>query len=258
MEQKNMLDWGKGFLSKQDCQTVENRKICRTVTPGSTIEGALNDALGNPSKRIAVADEINEIVVALFSQLVTQAFSGAGGLLGLTPASGSSASQNTYFADLNRETADANSETSETIATAITHETTYRNLIQSTVTWINSAATYKVDTYGNDTCHSGALTPELTNARLVAESKLAQSNASLTALNALSARYNAAIGLPNQLDIQSKVMEEFSALAGKIHGESEIEEEQEIFIPQVNTVRSDFIASIDSVCPTNRSGGNGL
>jgi hypothetical protein len=53
--------------------TVEG---CHKETPGSVISGSLNKQLGIPADSLNIADEINEIVGALFSQLVYTVLSG--------------------------------------------------------------------------------------------------------------------------------------------------------------------------------------
>jgi hypothetical protein len=65
-----------------------------TVTPGSVIENQLTKALGSSVSKLEVADEINEIVSALMTQMFSRVASGiSNGLKGLTqrnPGSGSS------------------------------------------------------------------------------------------------------------------------------------------------------------------------
>ncbi len=83
------LDFGNGFLSRQECFTITEGPAagvqeCQTVTPGSTIKDTLDRTLGIPVDRIMVADEINEIIAALFTQLAKMAMKEAGGLVGLT------------------------------------------------------------------------------------------------------------------------------------------------------------------------------
>lgn len=59
-----------------------------TLTPGSVIGDKLNEALGSGTKKLEVADEINEIVSSLLNQLVTQVVGGGtGGLRGLSEPS---------------------------------------------------------------------------------------------------------------------------------------------------------------------------
>ncbi|MCK5060203.1 MAG: hypothetical protein KAR00_03635 [Candidatus Pacebacteria bacterium] len=76
IQESTKLDWGKGFFSQID----EEGSI---LTPGAVIEEQLNVHLGSETRQLEVADEINELVSALLSQLVTQLFSGGQGLLGL-------------------------------------------------------------------------------------------------------------------------------------------------------------------------------
>jgi hypothetical protein len=262
-QQTTQLTWGDGFLSSQDCQTVENRRVCRTITPGTTIEEALNDALGNPSKRIAVADEISEIMTALFSQLVTQAFDGLGGLLGLTGGGGSGSTGSTYFNDVLNDTSNSGASSATTIEDALRTETTFRNLTQSIVNNILDASTYKDDTYGSgNSCHSGNLTPDLQSYLTRSQTELATSIATVNTLTALLARFNAAIGQPNQIDLQNQVLREFTQLQsqGRIHYEPDIQTVQQLYIPQVNDLINDLENDIDAACSsgTNDNGVNTL
>ncbi len=258
IQQKSLLDWGDGFLSSQDCQTVENRKICRTVTPGTTIEEALNDALGSPSRRIAAADEINEILVALFTQLVNSAFSGAGGLLGLT-GGGGGAQGSTYFTTLTQATINSNPITGaqNPLQTSITNETTYRNLAQSIVNDILAVADYKQNTYGSDSCHSGNLSSDLESALIRAQTELAISINSLATLISLQTRYNTAVGQPNQLDLQNQVLQEYLQLqsSGTLHTEPDIQTIRQTFRPQIDTWISDLQNDIDAACYNNQFTG---
>lgn len=80
-----MLDFGQGFLSYERClTTATGERECSISTPGQVIEERLNASLGLSENRLMVADEINEIIGALFAQLARQAIAGVGGLLGLT------------------------------------------------------------------------------------------------------------------------------------------------------------------------------
>jgi hypothetical protein len=86
------LNWGSGFLSWRDCSGQSgsasgsygniDQSNCPIATPGSTIVAYLNKQLGAPVDSLVTADEINEIVSALFGQLVSQVFGAAQGLLG--------------------------------------------------------------------------------------------------------------------------------------------------------------------------------
>lgn len=96
----NELLWGSGMLSKKVCETVEEspggetiagveaptyqKEICNTVTPGKAISEALTFDLSTGKRTLIEADEINEVISALFQQLAVQALEGANGLLGLS------------------------------------------------------------------------------------------------------------------------------------------------------------------------------
>ncbi|MDB5259663.1 MAG: hypothetical protein JWO73_871 [Candidatus Taylorbacteria bacterium] len=128
-EQKDELNQGHGFLSWQSCKTVpaegdknfvgpvapksideeyENagsvnaptsKKVCETQTPGSVIFGRADAALSSPGHELELADEFNEIISALFAQLVTTVLS-----KGLGAASGRGPSDtNSYLNQLQKE-----------------------------------------------------------------------------------------------------------------------------------------------------------
>ncbi len=146
VEQKQ-LDFGKGFLSKKTCDKVEGREVCRTVTPGTVIENQLNHSLGSPTRRIEVADEINEIIAALFGQLVKQAFAGVGGLLGLTQG-GYGSGSGSYYADLAASTPATttgyvNTGAILTYALQVEVEKKWRSALSEKITFYKAADEYK-------------------------------------------------------------------------------------------------------------------
>lgn len=73
-------DWSNGWLSIKDCSSGK----CITVTPGNVISEYLNFNLTVGQRTLIEADEINELVGAVFAQLGQQAISGVGGLLGMS------------------------------------------------------------------------------------------------------------------------------------------------------------------------------
>lgn len=80
----NLLDWGDGLFSKKgDCISIAGDPKCTITMPGKAISEALTVQVGNDSQALLTADEINEVVMALFSQMTVQALQGAAGLLGL-------------------------------------------------------------------------------------------------------------------------------------------------------------------------------
>ncbi|MDE1975141.1 MAG: hypothetical protein KGI49_01370 [Patescibacteria group bacterium] len=92
------LTQGHGFLSWQSCKQVpladnntftdsltgetvsgstgSTQTVCTTETPGSVIESSLETSLGSPVRNLELTKDINEIVDALFSQLLTQTLNG--------------------------------------------------------------------------------------------------------------------------------------------------------------------------------------
>lgn len=84
------LDWGNGFLSFKVCSDTDvangTKQDCDITTPGAAIADQLNQALGAGQQQLITADEINEIIGALFAQLAQKALGGMNGLLGLGSA----------------------------------------------------------------------------------------------------------------------------------------------------------------------------
>ncbi|MES2471022.1 MAG: hypothetical protein V4526_02210 [Patescibacteria group bacterium] len=122
---KEQLNQGSGFLSYEKCrastvesvngqadgygkgrlvtkQTPDGRtetQFCEIYTPGSVIAGGLQKSIGAPVDQLNLADEFNEIVSALFAQLLKQVITG-----GLKGVSGSGASDpNSYLRRLQNE-----------------------------------------------------------------------------------------------------------------------------------------------------------
>jgi len=97
-EEMKLLDWGNGFLSYKKCEEGQQPTTpgggpgapvnCKIVTPGSVIESQLANVLGSGVRQLELADEFNEIVNALMSQLVVRVFNSANnGLRGLSEGS---------------------------------------------------------------------------------------------------------------------------------------------------------------------------
>lgn len=85
--EKSKLDWGKGFMSWEECPdgSAPGGEDCDIKTPGSVISDQLNNVLNTGNNKLAAADEINEIVSSLLNQLVSSVVGGIGnGLKGLS------------------------------------------------------------------------------------------------------------------------------------------------------------------------------
>jgi hypothetical protein len=91
-EEVKLLEFGEGFLSSKVCETVDDESgghsVCGITTPGKVINEALTFQTSSGPRALIEADEINEILTAVFSQLTQQAITGTMGLLGLSPNTG--------------------------------------------------------------------------------------------------------------------------------------------------------------------------
>jgi len=161
-------NWGKGFLSQEVCsqgaldQAAYNScmhptgagpagtdAICKKAacshfeiqTPGTTIENRLTQALGSDVQRLISADEFNEILSALFGQLIQKGISAigkavAGGGGGSTFSNNPEAltEEKAYFDGLKTSAL-------ETINSSIAGETQYRNTKQDSSNIIDDIKT---------------------------------------------------------------------------------------------------------------------
>ena len=89
--ESTLLNYGSGFLSSRICEAIGGQgtmKNCVISTPGKAIQEALSFQLEVGGHVLIEADEIQEILAALFSQLTKTAITGAAGLLGLSGGTG--------------------------------------------------------------------------------------------------------------------------------------------------------------------------
>jgi hypothetical protein len=125
--QLTQLNWGRGFMSWQDCvkyapdtvtydvsatspsgegKEVRTNGACiekgPIKTPGSVIEGQLNASLPASLQKLGLADEINEILGALVGQMINQVFS-ATGLAGAGKSGGNKNSVAQITADAQKQ-----------------------------------------------------------------------------------------------------------------------------------------------------------
>jgi hypothetical protein len=82
------LSWGNGFLSYCTESNPDGscKKGSKIATPGKVIESQLENALNTDLQGLQLADEINEVLVALMNQLLTKLFNPGGGGSGLSGA----------------------------------------------------------------------------------------------------------------------------------------------------------------------------
>jgi hypothetical protein len=261
-KEAQVLSFGKGFLSRNECIEVTSgpaagRTECSVVTPGTAIEQQLNSTLDSGRQRIQVADEINEIVAALFSQLASKALSGVGGLLALTESGGTGG---TYYDNLSRQAPGATL-TQNPIQTSITAETTYSTFERSLATLLEDAARYKTDIYGGSACHDGTLTSELKAAYTKALSDFSTSQNTLVVLNTLLVQYTGAGNNESGIETQSIVMQKYLDLqsSGVLHTTADVSILKENDIPLIKDLITTFKAGIDTVCFVDiRDGSAGI
>jgi len=85
-EAASKLEWGAGFLSGEICNTINaatGEQDCSITKPGKIIEEALSFNIDSERQSLITADEFNEVIAALISQLAKKALTGAAGLLGV-------------------------------------------------------------------------------------------------------------------------------------------------------------------------------
>jgi len=103
-EEVKLLEFGQGFLSSKICENVDDEsgghQRCGITTPGQVINEALTFQTSAGQRSLIEADEINEIISAVFAQLSQQAIVGVGGLLGLTGGTGYSYTPVPYTSQL--------------------------------------------------------------------------------------------------------------------------------------------------------------
>lgn len=105
LQQRDELNQGRGFLSWKKCSSTSSSQEgsgqassgtsgqkCEIQTPGAVIESTLEENVNGPLHELQLADEINEIVNALFAQLITQVLT-----KGLGAVSGGGASDSSAY-----------------------------------------------------------------------------------------------------------------------------------------------------------------
>lgn len=82
-EAQKETDYGGGYLSQRECDgTEEEGEDCSITTPSSTTRDTAQNIFDSPVRQLELADEIDEIIDVLLSQLSTKIL-GRGGLSGL-------------------------------------------------------------------------------------------------------------------------------------------------------------------------------
>lgn len=209
----SLLNFGEGFLSWEDCEVdpMYGEEVCSVVTPGQVIEEQLQSSLGFGQESLIVADEIDEIIGALFVELAQQAITGARGLLGVS--GGSWNGGGSYVSQLGvEENYDGFVDDSRNaIQTSITDEEYMRSLNQDIASAVNSAENYA----DSRSCSNRSLTSELQNRRSTSQQEITSLNALIATLQDINARYEATL----DSEERDAIFNEYLALrsAGLIH-----------------------------------------
>jgi hypothetical protein len=191
------LGWGNGFLSFKVCSDTDvasgKQTDCDITTPGTVIANQINKSLGAGQDALITADEINEIIGALFAQLAQQAITGINGMLGL----GGSSYSNNSFGDGNDSYLDAlkkeNIQTSSTtspIDNALKNEQENIDLQNTIIRKVNDVeGRIASSTAQNSGCFNVKLPNTLKEKRQQAINQILISNGALTILTQLKTQY---------------------------------------------------------------------
>lgn len=261
-----ILDFGKGFQSLKD-------QYGHILTPGTTIESSLNNALDLPNKRIAVADEINELMGALFSQLVGQVLGGVGGLLGSAQSQGTSGS---YFDQLSAEqnTLGYADTSNKSIDSAISDETRYLGFQNTIVSTITNASTYELR-HSPTITSVGTLTSSLASQLSTAQTEVTRTTATIAALTVFRDDYAllqspttqkavvdslvAKYGATSVPEAQTKLMNQYLQYKaqGLLHSATQVARLQLTVVPGIQEETKAFTDTIDRIYEDSRRGGPG-
>ncbi len=255
------LAWGRGLLSTEVCTEVQDESgghtECNTVTPGAAIQDQLSRTLSIPVERLTVADEFNEIINALFNQLVMKAFSEVGGLLGSTesnirgaPGTGS------YFTDLGNATRPISGVELDSMTRAIALENRYLSAHINLLNQILAVEGYKDAVYGvANACHSGNLSPTLIAMKAELRTDIAKIRITIARLEAMVIEYTNIQNDPTltqqqRLDRQIALTMEFSTMRGnnELHDETDLAILEMIKIRDVEEAITAYKQEVDTAC----------
>lgn len=278
----NLLDWGDGFISKEgDCVSIAGDEECTITMPGTAISEALTVQVGNDSEALLTADEINEVVMALFSQMTVQALQGAAGLLGLG-RSNSSYGGGSYLDAVGSDTYDSSGGRTvsggvgDPIANAIADEEAYQNLYepietraQDLLDEIEELENPDTDNnyYGDNDPEECEVPSRLTNRttaiRDQAISIQEDADENILILEDLQARYDAADQNPDQIagaEERIQVLNEFTTLqtTGVLHS-SIVAAQDEFDADELDDELADLEIAVAEACGNDgrQSSGDG-
>lgn len=244
--EQEQVGWGDGFLSKQNCEYIEDatgfaREQCQNVTPGALIRDTISFHVGEaPSLKLIQADEFNEVLSTLAGNLTNQAIRGTFGLLGL---GGNSKYSSNQFGDGSQSFSDAlaaerpstgQSISADVLTRAIEAEEEYNDMQQQIIDDIEGLE----EQIESDTDCSISLTDTLQEDKSDAEENLDVSDLVLETLNELKT----ALDTATTDSAQSEVFEQYS----RLDSEGLIRTERENTRLRTEFIERDFKDRVDA------------
>lgn len=224
--------YNNGFKDLESCTGTGPTRHCTVTTPGSLIQGQANFALQIPALDLLNANEFNEIVGSLFSNLATQAFDGVNGLLGLggnstyTDNSYGSSGTGSYLDSIGQESTNLSQSTTpggNQIQQALVTET---NVLQSELAIVSAVddvtTTYNdaKKPYASSSCWTLAVPTQLTSTQNTYVAKVPVTVQTVLTLQNLSDQYDKATGSSQQLQLLQQLTQ--MQTSGKLEGETAV------------------------------------
>jgi hypothetical protein len=245
-------DWGDGILPKKSCKTVGGgssaKEVCSITTPSPLMKDMFSKALGTGIDSLLNADEMNEVIGALFGNLANQAISGVNGILGL--GGNASFSNNSFGSSGSLSYLDALKEESATtkvggvgdnkIQQALVTETKVLELelaIIEKVDEVTKLFTNSKLPFTNNACWKLTMPAKLSETLDELTLRIPQTVTAVASLQELAEQYKAATDATVQLDILQQFTE--LQLEGGVTGQTALIE-YDFFL---NTELKDTIAA---------------
>ena len=227
---------GHGFLSQKNCSSGK----CVIVTPGSVISEYLNFSLTVGDRVLIQADQINEVVGALFSQLGKQAITGANGLLGLSYSSdGTSPS---YVSQFSNETATFGAAANSSFLTdALKVETQYLNIFVKATSDLDVV----VASVGGLNCPAGdKVAADAGTLQATYDNEATTTQSIIDILNLLIDNFNAT----SDASIKTVIVEQFQKMQGDgtLHTTTEVTEKSFSVADDVTKLRTSATSAANS------------
>lgn len=210
-EEVKKLEFGNGFFSKEVCTDGK----CTITTPGIVFQGLLEKAMNAPMDALLNADEMNEVLGALFGNLAQQAITGVNGLLGLggnaefTENSFGLTANLSYLDAMKEESAQNSSSglTGSRIQQALATETEVLELEVAIVTELDAISTLFTDAqepFEGDSCWDLDFPAKFTTKVNQLVAQVPETISTVITLEELSEQYEAASSAQQQVQILTR------------------------------------------------------